>query len=53
MSWTIEMRISGHADQFISEVDARYGKDMHPKILLEELVKLDYGLDFSTLRNRY
>ncbi|MDF7826574.1 phage integrase SAM-like domain-containing protein [Pontiellaceae bacterium B12227] len=53
MNARIEMRISGHADEFISEVHARYGKDMHPKVLLEELVKLDYGLDVSKLRNRY
>lgn len=53
MNARIEMRISGHADQFISEVHARYGKDMHPKILLDELVKLDYDLDISKLQGTY
>ena len=53
MNPRIEMRLTGHADAFISKEHARYGKDMYPKILLEELEKIDYGLDFSTMRNRY
>lgn len=53
MSPRIEMRLTGHADAFISEEHARYGKDMHPRIMLEELVKLDYELDLSGLQGRY
>jgi integrase len=49
----IEMRLTGHADAFISEEHARYGKDMHPSIMLKELVKLDYGLDLSAVMGRY
>ena len=49
----IEMRMTGHADPFISEIHARYGKDLHPSVMLEELVKLDYGLDLSSLMGRY
>jgi hypothetical protein len=53
MNPRIEMRLTGHADSFISEEHARYGKDMHPSILLKELVKLDYGLDLTAVRGRY
>ena len=53
MNPRIEMRLTGHADAFISEEHARYGKDMHPSILLKELIKLDYGLDLSAIMNRY
>ncbi|VGO11876.1 hypothetical protein PDESU_00423 [Pontiella desulfatans] len=53
MNPRIEMRLTGHSDAFISEEHARYGKDMHPKIMLEELEKLDFGLDLSGIRGRY
>ena len=41
MNPRIEMRLTGHADAFISAEHARYGKDMHPSVLLKELKKLD------------
>ena len=53
MNPRIEMRLTGHADAFISDEHARYGKDMHPSIMLKELVKLDYGLDLSAVMGRY
>ena len=53
MNPRIEMRLTGHADAFISAEHARYGKDMHPSVLLKELKKLDYGLDLSAVMNRY
>ncbi|VGO22001.1 site-specific integrase [Pontiella sulfatireligans] len=53
MNPRIEMRLCGHMDRFISVVHARYGSDLHPAVLLEELVKLDYGLDLSKVMGRY
>ena len=53
MNPRIEMRLTGHTDAFISEEHARYGKDMHPSIMREELVKLDYGIDLSAVKGRY
>lgn len=53
MNPRIEMRLTGHTDAFISEEHARYGKDMHPSIMLKELSKLDYNIDLSAITCRY
>lgn len=53
MNARIEMRLTGHVDEFISESHARHGKDTHPSILLEEMEKLDYGLDMLGVTGGY